>query len=207
MTEADGGYDEGYRSCPCFWGREPSRLVITLRQRIGSYQGLRALDAGCGEGKNAAYMAADGCEVLAVDISAAAIANGRRAWQTASGIEWRVEDICELELDSEQFDVVVAYGLLHCLGSTKRLTETVQSLQQATRPSGYHAVCTFNDRAQDLRAHPGLKPLLQSHAWYLSQYKGWDIVLATDEDLSEVHPHNGITHTHSMTRILARRPS
>ncbi len=206
MTEADGGYDDGYRACPCFWGREPSRLVINLRQRIGTYQGLRALDAGCGEGKNAAYMAADGCAVLAVDISAVAIANGRKAWPAAS-IEWRVEDIYQLELEPLQFDVVVAYGLLHCLGSIERVTGILQRLQHATRPGGYHAVCTFNDRAQDLRAHPRLGPLLKSHTWYLSQYKGWDIVTATDEDLSEVHPHNGIRHTHSMTRILARRPS
>jgi tellurite methyltransferase len=207
VTAGDGGYDEGYRSCACFWGREPSRLVINLRDRLGTYGGLRALDAGCGEGKNAAYMAADGCSVLAVDISATAVANGRAAWPELACVDWRVANICDVDLEDAQFDVVVAYGLLHCLGSAEKVTDTIARLQRATRPGGYNAVCTFNDRAHDLRAHARFSPLLKPHTWYVSQYEDWHILSSSDEDLSEIHPHNGILHTHSMTRVLAQRPS
>jgi hypothetical protein len=28
---------------------------------------------------------------------------------------------------------------------------------------------------------------------------------ASDEDLQEIHPHNGVEHLHSLTRIIARK--
>jgi tellurite methyltransferase len=205
MINSNGGYDDGYRTCPCFWGREPSRLVIALRDRIGSFRDLRALDAGCGEGKNTAYMSADGCSVLAVDISPTAIANGQAAWPDLKSVEWQVADVCQMSLMDSHYDVVVAYGLLHCLTTATQVTRTVHHFQRATKPGGYHVICTFNDRAQDLRAHPGLEPTLLSHDFYLGLYADWLVISATDEDLSEIHPNNSITHSHSMTRMLVQR--
>ncbi len=46
-----GGYDDGYRECPCFWGDEPGSLVRVLCDHIGPVRGFAVLDAGCGEGK------------------------------------------------------------------------------------------------------------------------------------------------------------
>ena len=56
----DGGYDSGYRACPCFWGSDPGSLVSRLATIVPSFTGLQVLDAGCGEGKNAIFLAGKG---------------------------------------------------------------------------------------------------------------------------------------------------
>jgi tellurite methyltransferase len=203
----NGGYDDGYRECPCFWGTEPGSLVKVLCNLIGSVRGFAVLDAGCGEGKNAAFLAADGAVIDAFDVSALAIQNGRRHFADCTGIRWRVGDIREIDLPQNHYDVAIAYGLLHCLPSAAEVRDVIVRLQNATRSSGYNVICAFNDRRQELYAHPGFSPSLLSHAHYIAAYASWEVLKESDSDLTERHPHNNLEHTHSMTRILARKVS
>ena len=84
----NGGYDSGYQRCPCFWGRGPGRLVQHLAGFVSDFETLRVLDAGCGEGKNSHFLAMRGAHVRAIDISEAAIANGRNAFNGNGNISW-----------------------------------------------------------------------------------------------------------------------
>lgn len=201
----NGGYDDGYRECPCFWGTEPGSFVRLLSSCIQSFQGVEALDAGCGEGKNAVFLAKAGAVVDAIDVSALAIENGRRCWPEYASIRWRVADVREIELPKARYSVVVSYGLLHCMSSTAEVLDVLANLQGATRVGGYNVICAFNDRKQELHAHPGFLPCLLSHSAYMAAYSLWEVLRASDSDLTETHPHNNLKHTHSMTRILARR--
>jgi hypothetical protein len=103
------------------------------------------------------------------------------------------------------FDTVIAYGLFHCLSSTAEIIELHEILAAATKDGGHHVVCAFNSRNQDLAGHSDFKPCLASHAFYESQYEQWHIEEISDEDLFETHPHNGIPHVHSLTRMIARK--
>jgi len=76
----DGGYDEGYRACPCFWGDKPGSLVAQLLIEQ-NFAGKFVLDLGCGEGKNAAAFARAGASVTAIDCSELAISNGKAAFR------------------------------------------------------------------------------------------------------------------------------
>jgi SAM-dependent methyltransferase len=202
----NGGYDDGYRECQCFWGLEPGSYVKLLCNQLPSAVGLKVLDAGCGEGKNAAFLADRGATVEAIDVSDQALQNGRRFWNGQSGIQWRCADIRHISLPSGSYDIVVAYGLLHCLPSIGELRKVLARLQDATRTLGYNVICAFNDRHQELHAHPGFSPSLLSHPEYLGYYStGWEVIAESDLDLVEKHPHNKIEHRHSMTRILARK--
>jgi tellurite methyltransferase len=201
----NGGYDDGYRACPCFWGIEPGTFVRLLGDHISSLVGLAVLDAGCGEGKNAAFLAAAGAVVDALDVSAVAIENGRRCWANCPGIKWGLGDVLQVEILRDHYDVVVAYGLLHCMPSRAKVIEAIARLQRATRVGGYNIVCAFNDRHQELHAHPGFSPCLLPHSDYVAAYAHWQILKQSDSDLTESHPHNKVEHTHSMTRILARK--
>jgi len=201
-----GGYDEGYCSCPCFWGTEPSSLVRVLRERAGTFRGSMVLDAGCGEGKNAAFFAREGAIVDAIDSSEHAVCNGRRQWPELEGIRWQVADVRRIDLPVERYDVVVAYGLLHCMQSAVEIRSMITGLQRATRPNGHFLLCAFNARFQDLSAHPGFTPCLLSHDEYVNAFSNWEILVGSDSDLTERHPHNDIEHTHALTRVLARKP-
>ena len=201
-----GGYDDGYDACPCFWGAEPSSLVRQLVEASENVARWRVLDAGCGEGKNAVYLARAGAHVRGVDVSASAIRNARGAWPDDKSVNWEIGDIRSIEYPAAAYDLVIAYGLLHCLPDEVSIRRVVGILQTASRPGGYNVICTFNNRAQDLRAHPGFRPTLLPHQCFVDYYGSWDILHESDTDLYETHPHNQIPHTHSMTRLIVRKP-
>lgn len=201
----DGGYDEGYKACSCFWGTQPGSLVLRLKDVIGNFAGLRVLDAGCGEGKNAAYFAELGASVDAFDISDAAIEHARLLWVNHPNVNWQVADARELPISDGSYDFVVAYGLLHCLRTRTEVEEVTHRLMRATREKGYHVVCSFNDRHQELHAHAGFAPVLLPHSVYEGLYTGWKVIHSSDSNLYETHPHNNVPHTHSMTRLIVRK--
>lgn len=51
---------------------------VLLTRWAGEGAGKRALDVACGAGRNAVYLAANGCTVQAVDVSSVAVGIGRR---------------------------------------------------------------------------------------------------------------------------------
>jgi SAM-dependent methyltransferase len=203
---ADGGYDNGYRSCPCFWGRDPGSLVLKLEEVMPSFEGTLILDAGCGEGKNAAHLGSRGATVRAVDISQPAIENALREFGSIENVSWERGDLRELPLPEDGYHVVIAYGIMHCLRNQEEVSSMISKLQKATKAGGYNIVCAFNNRHQDLTAHPDFEPTLLDHIFYVDCYSDWELVFVSDSDLTESHPNNNIVHTHSMTRILARKP-
>lgn len=164
---------------------------------------MRVLDVGCGEGKNAVYLGRKGASVLAVDISETALENAVRVWPVLPNVEWHVADIRKDALRSVFFDIVLLYGILHCLRSHQEIRDVIEHVQKMTVEGGYHLVCVFNNRKQDLSAHPGFTPTLLSHVEYLEFYRAWEIREESDTDLWEIHPHNNIYHMHSMTRFIA----
>ncbi|WP_083225728.1 class I SAM-dependent methyltransferase [Neptunicoccus sediminis] len=203
MSIYDGGYDDGYRACPCFWGKEVGSLITKFLEE-NEIEGSRILDAGCGEGKNAVALAKLGADVTAIDCSEVALQNAKNAFG-GNSVHWQCSDVRNLKAGGKPFDVVVAYGLLHCMQSADEIASVVHRLQELTEVDGWNIICAFNDRQHDLSAHPGFDPCLVPHSTYLRHYQGWEVTFSSDEDLHESHPHNNIPHVHSMTRLIARK--
>ena len=201
-----GGYDDGYERCSCLWGRSPGRLIYKLEGIVGGFVGYKVLDAGCGEGKNAVYLSRSGADVLAVDVSKLALINAVENWPQVERVQWQRANVLDLTLKPAYFDLIVAYGLLHCLQSRDEIESFVSSAKVATKPGGFHIICTFNARRQELHAHPRLLPTLMPHNFYVDLYADWSIIVSSDEDLYETHPHNNIAHTHSMSRLIVQGP-
>jgi tellurite methyltransferase len=166
--------------------------------------GARVLDLGCGEGKNAAFLARLGCTVEAWDVSAAALENARAAWPDVS-VRWFQRDVLSISAESRNFDLVLAYGLYHCL-HREAIFSTIASIKRITALGGYNIAVCYNDRlhVNVNKAHPGFQPAYLSHEDYVRSYADWEILAASDENLCEHHPTNMIEHTHSMTRLLVR---
>jgi SAM-dependent methyltransferase len=199
-----GGYDASYRQCPCFWGTEPG-TIVRLLATLADLTGARVLDLGCGEGKNAVFLAQLGCKVEAWDISERALANAKRAWPAAP-VLWRCKDAVSVSAEMRKFDLILAYGLFHCLPNSS-IAETISHMQRITERNGYNIAVCFNDRNQinTQAAHPSFASTCLPHNYYQLAYSDWQILHDTDADLVERHPTNSIEHTHSMTRILARK--
>lgn len=206
IAAGKGGYEEGYRGAPCLWGTEPGSLVMALIGRA-AVAGRTVADLGAGEGKNAYFLAGRGAEVTAVEVSAEAIDNGVKRFGRCPHVHWNHADATSFEMAPESFDIVICYGLLHCLPTESLVRSEIVRYQTGTAIGGWHVLCAFNDRHQELTAHPGFDPTLLPHETYTELYSAWDLFVESDTDLTETHPHNRIPHTHSMTRILARKPA
>jgi len=217
----DGGCDARYTRTACLWGRRPDQISDALGdalrlpaapEEIGppaSSPGADApavLDVGCGEGRNAVRLAQRGARVLAMDVSAAALENGARAWGDAGGIEWRQGDARTAGLEAASFDGVLACSVLHWLEDEGQVAEVVARLQAATRPGGVNALLMFNrGHAYVPPAGEMRMPVLLPHDWYLAKYSGWSVLSATDTDSTHTHKGHEEPHTHAVTRLVARK--
>ncbi len=201
------GYDEGYRRCPNLWGLAPARQVVEACARFASP--VEALDIGCGEGKNTAYVARLGHHVLAVDGSLAALRNANELFGAVAGVRWvHSEALAFLRSCPRQFQLIICTGVVHCMPDDQSAEHLVALLAERLCGGGHLVLSSFNDRRQDLFGHePGFRPLLRSHAELLQSLVrgGFAICSSSDTDLQDLHPHIGIAHVHSITRVLATR--
>jgi SAM-dependent methyltransferase len=105
--------------------------VVHFRSFLHHAQGLRALDAGCGAGRNAAYLAGEGLAVTAVDVSPA---HAQQAAQHA-GVAGVAAVIERLPFRDGSFDVALCTSVLEYLDSG-RAAQAAAELQRVLRPGG-----------------------------------------------------------------------
>lgn len=85
----------------------------------------RALDAGCGHGADALWLAAHGWQVTALDFSSSALAQGRSIAE-AAGVEiserivWIESDLASWTVPPDRFDLVVCL-YVHVAGSVEEM--------------------------------------------------------------------------------------
>ncbi len=113
-SEADPAFEEfwnqRYQTSARIWSGNPnSQLVAEVDHLVPG----RALDAGCGEGADAIWLAQRGWQVVATDISSVAIGraaeHAREADPAASArIEWRHIDLLADAPERDAFDLVSA---------------------------------------------------------------------------------------------------
>ena len=122
----------------------PQPAVVALAD-AGVITG-RVLDAGCGTGENALYLAGRGLKVVGVDASGVGIDNARaKAQQRRIACRFLVADALELGSWDERFDCVLDSGLLH-LFSRADCTRLVRGVHHVLRQGGRHHLVCFSHR-------------------------------------------------------------
>ncbi|SEP50200.1 SAM-dependent methyltransferase [Amycolatopsis saalfeldensis] len=127
-----GFWEELYGSQTSLWTGRPNPQLVT---EAADLRPRRALDAGCGEGGDALWLAASGWHVTAVDFSATALARGAKE-TAAQGLDERISWL-RADLTSwapeEQFDLVSAQ-FMHL--PTPERTALFERLAAAVAPGG-----------------------------------------------------------------------
>jgi SAM-dependent methyltransferase len=103
-------WNERYRSSSRIWSGNPNPQLVA---EIADVAPGRALDVGSGEGADAIWLARQGWEVVATDISSVALGRAaQHARQTdpevAARIEWRQADLLARAPEADSFDLVSA---------------------------------------------------------------------------------------------------
>ncbi|MEU8682571.1 class I SAM-dependent methyltransferase [Streptomyces sp. NPDC048611] len=138
----DGFYADRGRPVPFFVAKPDENLVSYLAR--GLITPGRALDLGCGPGRNALHLASLGFEVDAVDLSPAAVAwAGERAREAGAEIRFRCGDAFapDTALDGP-YDLVHDSGCFHHLPPHRRISY-LALLDRVLAPGGHLALTCF----------------------------------------------------------------
>ncbi|KAF4409487.1 MULTISPECIES: class I SAM-dependent methyltransferase [Streptomyces] len=140
----DGFYADRQRPVPFFAAKPDENLVSYVGR--GLVAPGRALDLGCGSGRNAVRLAALGFEVDAVDLSPVAVAWARdRAREAgAYGIRFHCGDAFALAPTALRgpYDLVYDSGCFHHLPPHRRVSY-LALLDRALAPGGHFALTCF----------------------------------------------------------------
>jgi SAM-dependent methyltransferase len=139
-----GWWDEFYadrsRAVPFFAAKPDENLVSYLDQ--GRLVPGRALDLGCGPGRNAIWLARAGFEVDAVDLSPAALAwAAERAREAGVQVRFVNGDAFSVQLPGG-YDLVYDSGCLHHLPPHRRVSY-LALLDQVLVPAGHLGLTCF----------------------------------------------------------------
>lgn len=137
-------FDTAYEGTPAWDLGHPQPAIVRLveRDRIRG----AVLDAGCGTGENALFLAGRDHRVLGIDRAAAAVeramAKGRERGLEAEFLVWDALRADEL---GRVFDTVVDVGLFHTFADDERVPYA-RALAGAVRPGGHLLLLCWSER-------------------------------------------------------------
>lgn len=204
MKKAKPFWDESYKrpgKLDTFGNGQPDKDVEEIAIKIG--QGRRALDLGCGEGRNAIFLAKQGFVTTAFDISANGI---EKVLKTAADYDLNIEAfICDMREYTfpHSFDLIVCSGCLHLVNKCE-WAEVVNQMKKATNVGGYNAVGIFTDTVPEPEDQRCLMIGLAAEGELYDLYNDWEIVKKNSFCFEHQHP-DGPKHKHSGNRLLAKK--
>lgn len=150
MTMDATAWDERYAQGRV-WSVEPNRFFAEIVGTLGVEPGT-AVDLGCGEGRNAVWLAQQGWDVTAVDFSSVGIERGR-AGAEALGLDvtWVVADLETHDLGQGAFDLV---AVIYVHWPSERTEPFLRRAAAAVAPGG-HLVIVGHDRTNIEHGHGG----------------------------------------------------
>lgn len=100
-------WNDRYAGRDLVWSAAPNQFLVT---EVDSLSPGRALDLGCGEGRNAVWLAEQGWDVTAVDFSDVGVGKGREmAAKRGVEVNWVVEDLNSYRPPAGAFDLVIDF--------------------------------------------------------------------------------------------------
>lgn len=196
-------WEESYRKeglSDTFASGEPSAEFYDLIKDMSPR--ATALDLGCGDGRNAIFLAENGCNVTVIDISDAGIKKLQQ-YAVAKGlsIATEVQDIRDYILN-DSYDLIIAHGSLHFI-ERKYWVPLIDKIKSHTNIGGYNVIAVFTDT---LPSPDDLKDFtigLFHEGELFTFYNDWRIILQQSYILEDEHPGN-IIQKHPINKIVAQ---
>jgi len=102
-------WNQRYEGAELLWTAQPNRTLVA---EIANMVPGRALDVGCGEGRNAVWLAKQGWSVTGVDFSNVGLDKARRlADAEQASVEWVLADLRTYRPPTDAYDLVVVLYL------------------------------------------------------------------------------------------------
>ena len=197
-------YEKCYEGDEYYWGLEPAPFLDELLELADAAPAaLKVLDIGCGEGKDAVYMAQRGCSVTAFDITESGIRKTKRLAESR-GVPIRAftADINEFTVD-DTFDIVYSTGTIQYLFDD-RIEPFFEQVRNMVNVGGYVYFNVFVEKPYlELPPDWDREEKMWKTGDLFRHFADWEICKiaeVTFEDNSA-----GVKHYHCMDTVIAKR--
>lgn len=198
-------YEEQYEKPGYYWGTQPNSSCYRILQLMPPVRPLKLLYIGCGEGKDAVFLARNGFDVTAFDVTDAGVEKTKRlAEQARVHVNVFKADVRDFRLDSG-FDILHSSGVLHYIPPEER-EDIFANYKRFTNPNGLHVFNVFVHKPF-IAPPPEKEP--HSYLWrsgeLLGLYHDW-LIRDSAEIVFDCNS-SGIPHQHAMTKMIAEKLS
>lgn len=199
-------YEKKYEGKEYYWGIVPNRMCYDIMKLKPPIRPCKVLDMGCGEGKDAVFLAKNGYVVSAFDASEKGLEKAKElARKNHVEVNFFKADINEYEPD-EEYDVIFSSGALHYL-SLKHREKLIQSIKEHTSINGLHALNVFVKKPFIETAPDSEENELSADPWYsgelMKYYHDW-MFHSSEEVIFDCNS-GGIAHKHCMDVVITQK--
>ncbi len=177
---------------------------LEIKKLVDEYlKSGRAVEFGCGAGRDSIYLAANGFDVTALDISATGIAKLKEiAAENNLKINVDVKDMREFNYEGE-YDLFVAVGCLHLITRNDQMV-LFEKIKKHTRKNGFNIINVFTN---EVPTPPDMEPFflgLFNKGELFEIYNDWEIIDKIEYQFNDDHG-NGLHHLHAGNKLIARK--
>ena len=191
-------YDDRYRQIHSeglqWFYDDPTPIVAETMRDFSITPAHKILELGCGEGRDAYPLLHDGYDLLATDISPAAIEYARKKWPEF-GENFGVLDCISAQIP-EKFDFIYAVAVIHMLVEDADRDAFYAFLHNHLMPNGIALICTMGDgemeRKTDIRTAFDLQSRTHEQSGREVQIASTSCRMVSFETLHEELHRNGL---------------
>jgi len=135
-------YDNRYKGDGYYWGLVPNNLCYEIMRIKPPIKPYKVLDIGCGEGKDAVFLARNGYDVTAFDVSEQGLAKASDLASTCGvKIDLFKADVRDFRLETD-YDIIFSSGVFQYISYEFR-ESFIDNLKSHTTPSGINVINVF----------------------------------------------------------------
>lgn len=196
-------WDQRFAAPEYIFGTEPNRFLEAQASRLAP--GMRVLDVACGEGRNAVWLACQGCRVTAFDLSPIALEKARRlAVERGVEVDFREHSVDSWPWQSDAFDAVACVFIQFAEPAQRE--RLFQGFHTTLVPGGLVLLEGYTPKQLEYRTGgPGQRSHLYTADMLREAFARFDILELREHEqcLSEGSKHVGLS---ALVDLVARKP-
>ena len=197
-------YDQIYKNHENAWSKEPDELIKFALTKF--MPGASFLDLGCGQGRDALFMARNNFKVTAVDASEVAINQLNKTIKNdgLKNLEAITADIRNFQIKKNKYDIIYGGNVLQFLKKTEAV-KMIKNIKENITPDGFVILASFTtddpryDKSNENRAFFEPQEML-------SFFKNFKIIHYFENVvIDQGHASSPAPHRHGVVRIIAQK--